>query len=67
MFCVGGGFDIAGSTIARAVRLEAKAPRGGVLIDVQTFNRLRADLKARFGSKQNVHGKHVGAQSGEGC
>jgi class 3 adenylate cyclase len=52
-----GGFDIAGSTIARAVRLEAKAPPGGVLVDIPTFNSLRADLKTRFGSKQNVQGK----------
>lgn len=52
-----GGFDVAGSTIARAVRLEAKAQPGGVLIDAATFNSLRDDLKTRFGPKQSVQGK----------
>lgn len=50
----GGGFEIAGMTIARAVRLEAKAQPGGLLVDVATFVSLDADQKERYGPKQMV-------------
>jgi len=53
----GGGFDIAGMTIARAVRLEAKAQPGGLLVDEETFQSLAADQKERYGAKQQVAGK----------
>ncbi len=53
----GGGFDIAGGTIARAVRLESKAAPGGVLIDEATYAALPAELKGAFGKSQIVKGK----------
>lgn len=52
-----GGFDIAGSTIARAVRLEAKAQPGGVLVDEGTFQSLDADQKRQYGAKETIAGK----------
>jgi class 3 adenylate cyclase len=53
----GGGYDIAGMTIARAVRLEAKAPPGGLLVDEATYQALSADQQRRHGSKARVAGK----------
>jgi len=53
----GGGYDIAGSTIARAVRLEAKAVPGGLLIDKTTFEALPPETQRHYGSKQIVSGK----------
>ena len=53
----GGGYDIAGSTIARAVRLEAKASPGGILVDKTTFEALSAAQRQRYGSRQIVSGK----------
>jgi len=52
-----GGFDIAGTTIARAVRLEAKAQPGGVLVDRATFEALKPDQKQHYGPKETVAGK----------
>jgi class 3 adenylate cyclase len=48
----GGGYDIAGSTIARAVRLEAKASPGGLLIDKATFEALPPEKRQQYGAKQ---------------
>lgn len=53
----GGGYDIAGSTIARAVRLEAKAVPGGLLVDKTTFEALPPEMQRLYGSKQIVPGK----------
>ncbi len=53
----GGGFEIAGTTIARAVRLEAKAHPGGFLIDQATFDALPPEQKGAFGEPQTVPGK----------
>lgn len=53
----GGGYDIAGSTIARAVRLEAKATPGGFLVDQATFEGLPPTQKLLYGPKQIVAGK----------
>jgi class 3 adenylate cyclase len=53
----GGGYDIAGSTIARAVRLEAKALPGGFLIDKATFDALPPERRHQYGAKQIVRGK----------
>ena len=53
----GGGYDIAGSTIARAVRLEAKALPGGLLIDKATFEALPSDKQQQYGTKEIVSGK----------
>ena len=52
-----GGVDIAGTTIARAVRLEAKAQPGGVLVDKTTFEALETDQKQHYGPKETVAGK----------
>jgi len=52
-----GGFDIAGTTIARAVRLEAKAQPGGLLVDKATFEALETDQKQHYGPKETVAGK----------
>jgi class 3 adenylate cyclase len=53
----GGGFDIAGMTIARAVRLEAKAQPGGFLVDEATFQSLAEDQRKRYASKERIAGK----------
>ena len=53
----GGGFDIAGTTIARAVRLEAKAQPGGLLVDEATYENLPEDQKRRYDAKTQVTGK----------
>lgn len=53
----GGGFDIAGTTIARAVRLEAKAQPGGVLIDSATMEALSPNEKGEYGPLQVIAGK----------
>jgi class 3 adenylate cyclase len=54
---VTGGFDIAGITIARAVRLEAKTPPGGLLVDRQAFEILESDNQKEFSSSLTVPGK----------
>jgi class 3 adenylate cyclase len=53
----GGGFDIAGMTIARAKRLEAQSAPGGLLIDEATYEGLSDDQKSRYGAKTVVPGK----------
>lgn len=53
----GGGFDIAGTTIARAVRLEAKAQPGGLLVDETTYENLSVDQKRQYDAKTRVTGK----------
>ncbi len=51
------GHDIAGMTIARAVRLEAKANPGGVLCDSKTFAGLTAAQKKRYSGLETITGK----------
>jgi class 3 adenylate cyclase len=53
----GGGFDIGGMTIARAVRLEAKARPGEVLCDRATFDGLTAEQQKGYGGPETVAGK----------
>ena len=53
----GGGYEVAGTTIARTVRLESKAQPGGVLIDEPTFAVLPAKLQRLYGDKQTIPGK----------
>lgn len=53
----GGGFDIAGTTIARAVRLEAKANPGGLLVDHGTFEALDHESRQLYGSELRIAGK----------
>jgi class 3 adenylate cyclase len=52
-----GGFDIAGTTIARAFRLEAKATPGGLLLDKATYDGLSSEQKLLYGSMMRVPGK----------
>ena len=53
----GGGSDIAGTTIARAVRLESKAQPGGILIDEATYQGISDDQRAQYTDKIRVKGK----------
>lgn len=48
---------IVGSTVTRAVRLEAAAAKGELLIDVATYNGLPENLKKRYGIEELVQGK----------
>jgi class 3 adenylate cyclase len=52
-----GGFDIGGMTIARAVRLEAKARPGEVLCDPETFAGLTAKQQKLYSARETVTGK----------
>ena len=52
-----GGFDIAGMTIARAVRLEAKAKPGEVLCDTKTFAGLTAKQQKIYSGVETITGK----------
>ncbi|VTR91710.1 chat domain protein : Uncharacterized protein OS=Methanosaeta concilii (strain ATCC 5969 / DSM 3671 / JCM 10134 / NBRC 103675 / OCM 69 / GP-6) GN=MCON_1746 PE=4 SV=1: Guanylate_cyc: CHAT [Gemmata massiliana] len=53
----GGGFEIGGMTIARAVRLEAKARPGEVLCDATTFAGLTAEQQKQYSGVEVVAGK----------
>ena len=53
----GGGFSIAGTTIARAVRLEAKAEPGSLLVDEATFQHLTGTEQKAYGPRKTVTGK----------
>ena len=52
-----GGYDIAGSVIARAVRLEAKAPAGGLLVDDASYEGLTKTQKKRYVRNEPIKGK----------
>ena len=52
-----GGYDFAGTTIADAVRLEAKAGPGELLIDAQTFSELPDHYQHRYQAAEEVQGK----------
>lgn len=53
----GGGFEFAGITIARAVRLEAKAHPGALQVDEATYDNLSVEQRACYGAKTKVTGK----------
>jgi class 3 adenylate cyclase len=53
----GGGYEIAGATIARAVRLEAAAQPGELVIDHDTYRRLPEKEQRQFGREEDVSGK----------
>jgi hypothetical protein len=53
----GGGYDIAGVTIANAVRLEAAAHPGELLIDAATYDALPAELRLKYQAEEQVPGK----------
>ncbi len=63
----GGGFDIAGTTIAYAVRLEAKARPGELLVDLATYENLRPEQRALYGPKRTVAGKRDEQLPAHGC
>jgi adenylate cyclase len=48
---------IVGSTISRAVRLEAAAEIGQLLVDLPTFDALQGDLRGAYGDAYIVRGK----------
>ena len=48
---------IVGTTVARAVRLEAAADKGEILIDTETYEALPPDLKKLYGPEEIVPGK----------
>jgi class 3 adenylate cyclase len=53
----GGGYEIAGLTIARAVRMEAKAKPGEVMVDTDTFEGLPPEEQKRYSSREIIRGK----------
>jgi HEAT repeat protein/class 3 adenylate cyclase len=48
---------IVGSTVARAVRLEAAAAKGQLIVDIATYNGLPKSLKKCYGIEEVVQGK----------
>ncbi|HEY0171059.1 MAG TPA: hypothetical protein VGB98_08545 [Pyrinomonadaceae bacterium] len=55
----GGALDLAGLTITRAVRLEAVARPGELLVDAPTFASLPPSLGALYGGEEKVRGKRT--------
>lgn len=55
----GGGFDIAGMTIARAVRFETKARPGEIVVDISTLEGLTPDQRQRYGPRETITGKRA--------
>lgn len=53
----GGGKDIAGTVIARAVRLEAAARPGELLIDPATYVALPVEIQRLYGPEETIPGK----------
>jgi class 3 adenylate cyclase len=54
-----GGADMAGVTIARAVRLEAAARPGEMLVDALTFDSLPPALRDLYGGEEKIRGKRT--------
>jgi class 3 adenylate cyclase len=52
-----GGFEIAGMSIARAVRLEGKSSPGGLLVDPDTFEGLTGEQQQLYAAAEQVAGK----------
>ncbi len=50
---------IVGTTVARAVRLEAAAEKGELIIDAETYDALPDDLKQGYGPEEIVAGKRA--------
>jgi len=53
----GGGFELAGTSIARAVRLEGMSQPGGLLVDEATCRQLSSEQRGRYGPMLRVAGK----------
>lgn len=54
-----GEAKVAGLTIARAVRLEAAARPGELLIDVLTYDSLPTELRDLYGGEEKIQGKRT--------
>jgi class 3 adenylate cyclase len=52
-----GGYDMAGVTIANAVRLEAASRPGVLLIDIPTYDALPESLRVAYAAEEVVRGK----------
>ncbi len=63
----GGGYEIAGMTIARAVRLESKASPGGILVDSKSFDGLHPEQQIRYSAPESVAGKRDEIFKAHGC
>jgi class 3 adenylate cyclase len=62
-----GGTDMAGVTIARAVRLEAAARPGELLVDTVTFDSLPPALRKLYAGEEKVRGKRTEEFSARRC
>jgi class 3 adenylate cyclase len=58
---------IVGTTIARAVRLEAAASKGQLVVDVETFEALPDQLKNFYGAEETISGKRDERFRGRRC
>jgi class 3 adenylate cyclase len=58
---------IVGTTVSRAVRLEAAARRGQLVVDTQTFDALPEELKACYSSEEVVRGKREEQYTARRC
>jgi class 3 adenylate cyclase len=58
---------IVGTTVCRAVRLEAAAHRGQLVVDTPTFNALPDDLRSRYGTEELVCGKRAERYAARRC
>jgi class 3 adenylate cyclase len=61
------GGRIVGTTVARAVRLEAAAERGQLVVDNSTFSALPTELQRRYGSEEPIRGKRDERFQGHRC
>ena len=59
--------QIVGTTVARAVRLEAAASKGELVVDARTFDALTAEIKACYGPEELVCGKRNERFSARRC
>ena len=58
---------IVGTTVARAVRLEAAARHGQILVDNATYDLLSSDVKSLYGEEEEVKGKREEKFSARRC
>lgn len=62
-----GSLDIAGTTIARAVRLETAAQPGDLLIDPDTYDLLPKSIQISYRDEETVRGKGAEKFQARGC
>lgn len=58
---------IVGTTIARAVRLEAAAAKGQLVVDVETLKALPEALRQSYSGEETIHGKRDERFRGHRC